>query len=126
VCVVGLKKAFMPATEKAQEIFNDPANLPLRTVLAEYPVSVPHDGSAILQQRRRTEWLANGCHPLALLVAVAGPIAAITIQRNSLDDSVCILDFRNGALGNLHGTRSAARSQPSERYTFFGNNCTLA
>lgn len=42
--VVGFKKAFMPSTQKAIEIFSQDQFKPLRSILAEYPMTIPENG----------------------------------------------------------------------------------
>lgn len=123
VVVVGLKKAFMPSTDKVIEIFATEGHGPLRTLLGVYPMSIPEDGAQVLAERRFTNWLGNGCHPLSLLMAVGGPVEAVTVHRGKWGGGACILDFASGALGTLHLAEGGAGTQPLERYSFFGGNC---
>jgi predicted dehydrogenase len=125
IAVVGYKKAFMPATQKVIEVFSQDRYGPLRTLLAEYPMSMPEDGERVLAERRFTNWLANGCHPLSLMLAVGGSVRAITVHRGQRGGGVCVLEFANGAMGNFHMADGAARGQPVERYSFYGNDCHL-
>jgi predicted dehydrogenase len=125
VAVVGFKKAFMPATRKVTETFAQEDYGPLRTMLAEYPMSIPEDGERVLAERRQTNWLANGCHPLSLLLAVGGPVAAVTVHRGRRGGGICMLEFANGVTGNFHMAEGGARGQPIERYSFYGNNCHM-
>lgn len=123
VVVVGFKKAFMPATDKIIEIFADPARGPLRSALAVYPMSIPEEGARVLADRQLTNWLANGCHPLSLLLSVAGPVAAVSVHRGRFGGGACVVEFASGAIGNLHLAEGAGSSQPVERYHFFGERC---
>lgn len=123
VVVVGFKKAFMPATRKAVELLDSPTHGPLRSMLAVYPMTIPADGQDVLDQRRETNWLANGCHPLSLMVAVGGPVAAVTVHRSKRGGGACVLEFVSGAIGTLQLADGAPASQPVERYQFFGENC---
>lgn len=125
ICVVGFKKAFMPATDKALELFSDPQTGPIRTILAEYPMSIPEDGEKVLRERIFTNWLGNGCHPLSFLLAVGGPVTAISTHRGAHGGGVCILEFASGAIGTLHLSEGGNGTQPLERYTIFGNSCHL-
>lgn len=125
VVVVGFKKAFMPSIEKVIEIFSTEGYGPLRTILAVYPMSVPTDGEKILQERKFTGWLANGCHPLSAMMAVGGAVSAVTVHRGRNGGGVCVLEFENGVLGNFHLAAGGNNSQPLERYTFFGNGCHM-
>jgi predicted dehydrogenase len=118
IAVVGFKKAFMPATEKVLEIFSRPPEAgPLRSILAEYPLSIPQGDPATMPP---TNWLANGCHPLSLLRAVGGPVSAITVHRGKHEGGAAILEFAGGAIGNLH-LAAGAPYFTRERYSFFGN-----
>lgn len=123
VVVVGYKKAFMPATEKIMEIFSDAAFAPLRSILAQYPMTIPEDGEAVLREGKYVEWLRNGCHPLSLCLAVAGPVSAVTVHRAAHGGGVCVLEFANGVIGNFHLAAGENRGQPIERYSFFGDKC---
>jgi len=73
VCVVGFKKAFMPQIAKAIAFFSDPANGPVSSMSAQYPLTLPTDGPRILRERTPNNWLANGCHPISAMIAVGGP-----------------------------------------------------
>jgi predicted dehydrogenase len=126
VGVVGFKKAFLPATEKAIELFSDGARYaPIRTILGVYPMSVPTDGARVLQSREGNNWLANGVHPLAFFLAVGGPAAAVTTHRGRHGGGAVILQFKSGAIGNLHLAEGGAQSQPLEHYAVFGEGVHL-
>lgn len=125
VAVVGFKKAFMPATQKAIEVFSNPAFAPLRSILAQYPMTIPAEGEAVLRNGSIPNWLRNGCHPLSLCLAVGGEVGAVTVHRGADGSGACILEFESGAIGNFHLASGANRGQPIERYSFFGDNCHL-
>ena len=125
VVVVGFKKAFMPATRKAIEIFSDPAYAPLRSMLAEYPMTIPEDGEAVLREGRYTDWLRNGCHPLSLCIAVGGKVSAVTVHRSAHGGGACVLEFASGAIGNFHMAEGRNNGRPMERYSFYGDACHL-
>ena len=125
VSVVGFKKAFMPATEKVMEILSTEGYSPLRSILAVYRMTIPENGEEALRQRKLVNWLANGCHPLSLMIAVGGSVSAVTVHRSRDGSGVCVLEFENGALGNFHLANGGASSQPLERYSFFANNCHI-
>lgn len=131
VGVVGFKKAFLPATEKALELFvGDESNSarygPIRTILGVYPMSIPAAGAQVLEARQPNNWLANGVHPLAFLLAVGGQVAAVTTHRGGHGGGVCVLEFASGALGNLHLAEGASHSGPMEHYSVFGHGAHLS
>jgi predicted dehydrogenase len=123
VAVVGFKKAFMPSTEKVVEIFSTEDYSPLRSILAVYPMTIPENGEEVLKENKYTNWLANGCHPLSLMLAVGGKVSAVMVHRSRDGGGVCILEFESGAIGNFHLANGGNSSQPVERFSFFGNKC---
>lgn len=121
VCVVGLKKAFMPSTEKAVEISNSQKYGNLKSILAVYPMSIEQNGSEILEQRKFTNWLGNGCHPLSFLLRVGGKVSAVTAYCGGTSNragGICVLEFENGVIGNLH---MGSGPYPMESYGLFGD-----
>ena len=125
VCVVGFKKAFMPVAQKAFRLLDKKEYQPITSILAQYPVRIPAEGKSILSERKFTDWLGNGCHPISLLVAVGGKVESVTTLRNPGSASICALRFANGIIGNLHADSGAGNSQPSERYTIYAHHITL-
>lgn len=122
ICVVGLKKAFTPAAEKAIEICNSPKYGNLRSILAVYPMSIPKNGKEVLENETICDWLANGVHPLAFLMAVGGTVAAITVHNKEDGYGTVVLEFKNGVIGNLH---MASGPQPLEYFSLFGDKWHL-
>jgi predicted dehydrogenase len=125
VAIVGFKKAFMPATIKARELIGDPSFGPLRSILAEYPMSIPDDGEKVLSERTFTNWLGNGCHPLSLILAVGGPARAVSVHRGVHGGGACVIELASGAVANFHLAFGSPNNQPSERYRFYGNGRTV-
>ncbi len=118
VAVCGLKKAFMPSTRKVVEVFSLPSYRPLRSIVAEYPLSIPANGRDVLETGQSTNWLGNGCHPLAAMVEVGGHVSALSVHRGRHGGGVCVLEFESGAIGTLHLADGSTRH--TERYTFYG------
>lgn len=117
VCVVGYKKAFMPGIAKARELLAGGQPGDLFTVLGEYAMDLPADGPAALAAGNTGNWLSNGCHPVSAMLALGGEVTAVTAQRGGNGGGVCILEYANGALGNLH--LAAGMRGPTERYSVF-------
>jgi predicted dehydrogenase len=125
VAVVGFKKAFMPATEKAVELFAEGGPYgPLQSIVGIYPVSIPRDGERALKSGTDTDWLANGCHPLSFLTTVGGRVAALTVHPDRHERGVCVLEFETGAVGTLHMAQETP-GHPLEVYTVFGDGAYL-
>jgi predicted dehydrogenase len=125
VVVAGFKKAFMPCTDKVTELLSMPQHKPLHSMLATYPMDIPLNGEEILEKGEWTNWLANGCHPLSMLMAVGGPVSGVTVHRAKMGGGVCILEFTSGAIGNLHLAFGANDSQPVENYYFYANGSSI-
>ena len=70
VAIVGFKKAFMPATEKAKEIVSSPKYGSLKSILAVYYMSMPENGREELEQKKTPNWLLNGVHPLSFMCEI--------------------------------------------------------
>ncbi len=124
VGVVGIKKAFMPATDKAVELFVEGKYGPIRTILGVYPLSIPTDGAAALAADHGNHWL-NCCHPLGFMVAVGGAVKSVTTHRGRNGGGIIVLDYANGALGNLHLAEGGHSSQPLESYLVIGQGAHL-
>jgi predicted dehydrogenase len=120
VCMVGFKKAFMPATQKLQEIVGGPDGV--HSLLGVYGISVPSPQDEDAEEGR---WFADGCHPLALLTAVAGPACSIQTIRGKRGGGTCVIEFASGAIGNLHLADEVPLSQPFERYAAFGQGFSV-
>lgn len=121
VAVVGFKKAFMPATRKVIELLATDEIGPLQGMSAEYSMTIPEDGATVLADRQAPNWLKNGCHPLSLMLAVGGDVAAVTMHRNPEGSGVCVLEFSSGAIGTFNLV-SARGKKTVERYGFWGKS----
>jgi predicted dehydrogenase len=110
----------MPAAVKLRELITSGSLGQLHTLLAQYPLSIPRGGSAA----ENSMWLANGCHPVSLLLSIAGPAAGITVHRGINDAGALLIRHKNGVLSNLHLSHGAAPGQPFERYSAFGQHAT--
>lgn len=119
VAVVGLKKAFMPVTEKAIEIANSEKYGNLKTILGIYPMSIPKNGKQALEERQFINWLANGVHPLGFLMAVGGSVGGVVTHTREDGHGLLVLEYKNGVIGNLH---LASGPLPMESYSLYGEN----
>jgi predicted dehydrogenase len=121
VAAVGYKKAFMPAAVKIRELARPDGPLgKIYSVLGVYPMTIPLNGEAILAEGSVPNWLANGCHPLSLMVSIGGPVESVTVHRAADGGGACILHFRSSAIGNLHLANGGNVSGPLEHYAVFG------
>jgi predicted dehydrogenase len=122
IATVGYKKAFMPATLKVAELIGLGELGKVRTVLGVYPMNIPHGDRAYIDSKETTMWLANGCHPLSVLLSIAGPVRSVTVHRGADDSGILLLRHTNGIVSNLHLAQGVPLSQPFERYIVFGDD----
>ena len=127
VCVVGYKKAFQPATRKAVELLAQPGFEPLHSILAVYPMSIPKAGDPANDPSapRPSKWLADGCHPLALLLELGGDVESLAVHRSSAGGGALVLNYASGAVGTFHLADGVPAFQPSERYTCIGSGASI-
>jgi len=125
IAVVGFKKVFMPATEKAKELLALDAMAPLRSIVGVYPMNIPAGGQRAIDSGEASKWLADGCHPVSLLLEIGGPAESVTVHRGIDDSGALIIRHVNGAISNLHLAEKAPPFQPVERYVVFGGNQSI-
>lgn len=125
VGVVGFKKAFMPATWKVLELLALPEAQPLRTTVATYPMSIPRGDRAFIDERKNHKWLVDGCHPLAYLLRIGGPVAEVVTHRGPDDSGFLVLRHEGGHLSTLVLAHGAPPFQPVERYQSFAGKVSV-
>jgi len=123
VVVVGYKKLFSPAAQKAIEVVNSPKYGDLQSVLAIYPMTIPADGQKVLESRELCNWLNNGTHPLSFMMALGGKVSSVTSLCNKTGQGVVALQFANGVAGTFH--MSSGPQPRLERYAAYGKNWQL-
>ena len=120
VVVVGLKKAFMPATVKVREIIASEKYGHLKSILGVYHMTLPENGEELLEKGESPNWLRNGVHPLAFMSEAGGKVDEVFSYTNGEGHGAVLLRYANGAMGTLH---LASGPKPSaERYEVFGEN----
>lgn len=124
VAAVGYKKAYMPATRKARELAESEEFGGIRSIFGIYPMSIPDDGAAALESKEVSKWLADGCHPLACMIAIGGPVSEVTVLKGDREeaDGVVFLKYASGATGTFHLTKNGPAGKSIERYDVFGES----
>jgi predicted dehydrogenase len=122
--MVGFKKMFFPAHEKAKQIIADPAFGALSSLTARYPMPLPP-----LEERgddrRMRDFLDHIVHPWSLLHYLAGPARSIYVSRAGNGGSVTAIRFANGAVGALHLPWRPGVKAPLERTEAVGDGASL-
>jgi predicted dehydrogenase len=125
IAVVGYKKVFMPATEKALELMTDDSMAPLRTIVGIYSMDIPLGDRAAIEAGENTKWLVDGCHPVSLLLALGGAPESVAVHRGLDDSGVLVIRHTGGAISNLHLAHGSPSFQPVERYVIFGGSQSI-
>lgn len=120
VVVVGFKKAFMPGIRRMRELCRRPESGRLLNLVGEYPVNLPPGGRDALASGAAGGWIANGCHPLAAMLAIGGPVAHVTSHLNAVGHGVIALEFTDGAVGSLN---ILPMRGVNDRYAAFAERC---
>lgn len=108
------------------ELLELPGTGPLRSLFGTYPMSIPRNGARVLEHGGGpSKWMVDGCHPLALMLELGGPVDAVTTHRGTHGGGALILHFASGAIGNVHLAEGAPVFQPSERYVAYAEKSTV-
>lgn len=126
--LVGMKKMFFPANEKAKELMDDPDFGPASLVLLQYPQSVPtiEQFRRYLHSRepvREVMWfLDHVVHPVSLLVYLLGMPATLCYQRSTAGAAVANFTYASGAVASVALSAGASMSGALERTTIVSAN----
>ncbi len=120
--MIGFKKMFFPANEKARSLLDDPDFGDPSLFLLQYPQYVPTEeefaafrgGGAVPAV---TGFLDHLCHPVSLLLLLAGPPESVECERSARGSGVALFRMHSGALASLALTHGAAANGGMERTT---------
>jgi predicted dehydrogenase len=104
--MVGFKKMFFPANEKARELISAPDFGPVSLATFQYPQYVPAraEFEAYLARGERNGvvgFLDHLCHPVSLMIYLLGMPAALYYQRSSSGSAAATFTFASGAVAVL-------------------------
>jgi predicted dehydrogenase len=125
--MVGLKKMFFPANEKAKELASSADFGKISLGLYQYPQHIPTQAEfdACRSQNRINSsvlgFLDHLCHPAALLVYMQGMPSSLYFERSSSGAGTALFGFENGASANLAFTAGSARNAGMERTTLISD-----
>jgi predicted dehydrogenase len=121
--LVGMKKMFFPANEKAKELMDSADFGRTSLVLLQYPQHVPtveefreylRDGKSVPAV---VSFLDHLCHPASLLVFLLGMPRSLYYQRSESGAGAATFAFDSGATALLALTHRAASNGGMERTT---------
>jgi len=123
--VVGFKKMFAPANEKAKELAGLEGFGEVSLVTAQYPQAVPTG-----EQMKRyldgepvgavVSFLDHLCHPVSLLVFLLGMPSTLFYRRSASGAAAVTFTYDSGAVASLALTAGAASNGGMERTMIVG------
>jgi predicted dehydrogenase len=124
--MVGLKKCFYPAIEKAREIALRPEFGRPLSITVRYPQYIPDEGEkGTLKGSPLLGFLDHVVHPASILVYLMGPASHLTYRRAASGSGFALLRFPNGAVGALHFAHGQSGTGPLERLEVIGEGANV-
>ena len=123
--LVGMKKMFFPANEKAKELMGREEFGRPSLLLLQYPQHLPavdelaryHAGESVGPVRG---FLDHLCHPASLMIYLLGMPETLSYERAASGAGVATFTFASGAVTSLALTQGASRNAGMERTTLVG------
>lgn len=122
--LVGLKKMFFPANEKARELMSTEDFGACSQVLLRYPTYVPtaEEFSAWLggEPNATVGFLDHLCHPASLMLLLLGMPSSLYYERSASGGGVALFTFPSGAIASIAFTHGASLNGGMEHTTIVG------
>lgn len=121
--LVGMKKMFFPANEKAKELMSSEDFGKASLVMLQYPQYVPtlaelqrylHQHESV---NRVVGFLDHLCHPVSLMIFLLGMPESMYYQRSFSGSALATFSFASGVIASLALTYGASRNAGMERTT---------
>ncbi|MDD5369797.1 MAG: Gfo/Idh/MocA family oxidoreductase [Anaerolineaceae bacterium] len=124
--VVGLKKMFSPANEKAYELMKSPDFGEPNLVTLQYPLYVPsvEELTDYFQNTRANSvvgFLDHICHPVSLLVYLLGLPESLYYERSNNGAGLATFHYASGTIASIALTNGASWNSGIERTTIISN-----
>ncbi len=119
--VVGMKKMFFPANEKAKELMAAPDFGNVSQVLLQYPQSVPTDEEFSNYNSCR-DFLDHLCHPTSLMVYLLGMPISLYFERSNNGSGLATFKFENGSIASIALTKGSSPNAGMERTTIIADS----
>lgn len=123
--LVGFKKMFFPAIEKARQLMARPDFGTPSSVAIRYPQSPPPEEDRA-DDRKMAGFLDHIVHPASILLTLMGPLRSICFHREVVNGGAsALLRFRSGAVGTMHLAAGQSGTSPLERVEVVGSGANL-
>ena len=124
--LVGMKKMFFPANEKAKELMEQNDFGGTSQLLLQYPQYVPTiEEFQSYQQKGEpltvVSFLDHLCHPISLMVYLLGMPETVYYERSDAGSGSAVFHFPSGAIASLALTFGASRNGAMERTTIISD-----
>lgn len=125
--LVGFKKCFTPAVEKACEITRRPEFGEINTIYVRYPQAIPPEGEKVhgCASDAVRGFLDHFVHPMSIVNLLMGQVRTITCIRSSGGGGFGVLTFENGASGVIHFAHGMSGTGPLERLEVIGSGANV-
>ncbi|MFW6303118.1 MAG: Gfo/Idh/MocA family protein [Candidatus Sumerlaeota bacterium] len=120
--VIGMKKMFFPANEKAKELMDaDDFGAP-QMALLQYPQNIPWQEQfdnyrAGQSERSVRNFLDHLCHPTSLMVYLLGMPESLYFQRSPKGAGVATFSYASGVVASIAFTHGSSNNGGMERTT---------
>lgn len=132
--LVGFKKMFAPANEKAKELLSEASFGTPHLLLLQYPQNVPTQEEFTRYFAQEDvgsvrDFLDHICHPVSLLIYLMGMPVSLSFVRSAAGGGVVTFSFSSGAIASLALTRGSSCNGGMEHTTIIsdkGQQITVA
>ena len=139
--MIGFKKMFFPANEKAKELSSDESFGGISMALMQYPQYLPTmeeiaDYNSGMPIAKVCDFLDHLCHPVSLLVYLMGYPESLYYKRSPNGSGMACFSFADGSVASIAFTHGASFNGGMERTQIFAkkpdthirieNNITLS
>jgi len=123
--MVGFKKMFFPAIEKAKALMARPDFGAPSSVAIRYPQPLPPEEDRG-DDRKMAGFLDHIVHPASILLYLMGPLRSVYFHREPVNGGApALLRFQSGAVGTLHLAAGQSGTSPLERVEVVGSGANL-
>lgn len=125
--LVGFKKCFFPAVEKAREITLKPEFGTINTVYARYPQHLPSEDEKreFLHSGSVQGFLDHLVHPMSILNYIAGKAKTVYCERSIGGGGYVLFTLASGATGVIHFASGSSATSPLERLEVVGSGANV-
>ncbi|MFQ5808698.1 MAG: Gfo/Idh/MocA family protein [Armatimonadota bacterium] len=126
--LVGFKKCFVPAVQRAREIMQREEFGSLTSLYVRYPQRLPSERDKREGGKRLRGFLDHIAHPGSIVQYLAGPISTVIHERSGGEEGgggFALLRFASGAVGTMHFAAHQSGTSFLERVEVIGQGANV-